>query len=351
MKTVLIGHKHIGVGFPVFIIAEAGVNHNGKIEIAKQLIYEAKRCGADCIKFQTFKAERIVTCNSPKAHYQLQTTNPSESQFDMLKKLELRPQDYRELIRICQEKDIIFLSTPYNVEDVDFLEDLEVVAFKIASGQVVEHNFLDYVARKNKPVLMSTGMCTLSEVQEAVEIIRAAGNEQLVVLQCTTNYPAAVDDINLRAMLTMSDAMQVIPGFSDHTEGMNCAIAAVALGASVIERHFTLDRILPGPDHSSSSTPEEFSMLVHSIREVERCLGTGEKIPSSVELKNAQVMRRSVVAARNISAGTMFNLNNLILKRPGSGYLGNRFSEMVGKQAACDIKADTVIDSTMIVKS
>jgi N-acetylneuraminate synthase/N,N'-diacetyllegionaminate synthase len=230
MKTVLIGHKHIGIGNPVFIIAEAGVNHNGKIEIAKQLIYEAKRCSADCIKFQTFKAERIVTCNSPKAHYQLQTTNPSESQFDMLKKLELRPHDYMELVRICQEENIVFLSTPYNVEDVDFLEDLEVMAFKIASGQVVEHNFLDYIARKNKPVPMSTGMCTLSEVQEAVEIIRAAGNEQLVVLQCTTNYPAAVDDINLRAMRTMSDVMQVIPGFSDHTEGMNCAIAAVALG-------------------------------------------------------------------------------------------------------------------------
>lgn len=348
MMSISIGKKTIGFGFPVFIIAEAGVNHNGDIAVAGKIVSEAKRCGADCVKFQTFKAERIVTVNSPKAHYQLKTTNPAQSQMEMLKELELSEQDYIELVRTCAEENILFLSTPYNVEDVDFLDNLGVKAFKVASGQAVEHHFLDYVARKKKPVLLSTGMCTLAEVADAVNVIRSAGNDQIVVLQCTTNYPTAVEDANLRAMMTMRDAMQVVAGYSDHTEGLNCATAAVALGASVIERHFTLDKSLAGPDHTSSSTPDEFTRLVHDIREVERSLGSGEKIPCASELENASVMRRSIIAVADIPAGTVFSLENITLKRPASGFLGNRLNEILGRKSACDIRGETVIDYSMI---
>jgi N-acetylneuraminate synthase/N,N'-diacetyllegionaminate synthase len=348
MKSISIGRKTIGPGYPVFIIAEAGVNHNGDVAIAKKMLREAKLCGVDCVKFQTFKAERIVTKRSPKANYQLKTTNPIQSQMEMLRQLELSEQDFIELSRICAEENILFLSTPYDIEDVDFLDNLGVEAFKVASGQAVEHYFLDYIARKNKPVLLSTGMCTLAEVVDAVTVIRAAGNDQIVVLQCTTNYPAAVEDVNLLAMVTMRDAMKVVAGYSDHTEGLSCATAAVALGASVIERHFTLDKSLAGPDHTSSSTPDELIRLVQSIREVETCLGNGEKIPCASELRNASVMRRSIVAAVDIAAGTVFSLENLTLKRPASGLLGDRLNEVLGKTSACDIKSETVIDYSMI---
>lgn len=349
MECLEIGNKIIGCGSPVFVIAEVGVNHNGDVDLAKKMVRAAKKCGADCVKFQTFKAKRIVTTNSPKADYQLKTTNPQQSQLEMLRQLELSEQDYSELVRTCNEEGIVFLSTPYNTEDVDFLDDLGVEAFKVASGQVVEHHFLKYIARKNKPVLLSTGMCTLAEVADAVTVVRDAGNDQIVVFQCTTNYPAALEDTNLLAMLTMRDALRVIPGYSDHTESLNCATVAVALGASVIERHFTLNRSFAGPDQSSSSTPDEFALLVKNIQEVQGCLGNGVKIPCLSEQKNAQVMRRSIVAATDIAAGTVFTLENLTLKRPASGLLGNRLEEILGRRSARDISEEAIIDYSMVL--
>ena len=345
---IQIGNKTISHSGTIFIIAEAGVNHNGDINLAKKMVREAKACGADCVKFQTFKAERIVTNISPKAAYQLKTTNPAESQLEMLEKLELSQEDYCELVRTCREEDIIFLSTPYNIEDVDFLDDLGVQAFKVASGQAVEPIFLEYMARKNKPVLLSTGMCTLAEVDEAVRTIRDNGNDKLILFQCTTNYPSAIQDTNLRAMITMRNAFDVLVGYSDHTEGLTAAIVAATLGASVIERHFTLDKSLPGPDQSSSSDPLEFTQLVRNIREAEKCLGSAVKTPSSAEVINAAAMRRSIVASQDITAGSVFSLENLTLKRPAAGLMGNQLADILGRKAATDIRAETCIDFGMV---
>jgi N,N'-diacetyllegionaminate synthase len=348
MNNLKLCNKNVGEKQPIFIIAEAGVNHNGDIRVAKELIRQAKACGADCVKFQTFKAERIVTNKSAKAAYQLKTTNPVESQLDMLKKLELSEENYEQLIKTCIEEDIIFLSTPYNIEDVDFLEDLGVQAFKVASGQAVEPAFLEYMARKNKPILLSTGMCTLAEVDVAVRAVRETGNDQLVLFQCTTNYPSAIEETNLRAMITMRNAFDVLVGYSDHTEGLTAAIVAVALGASVIERHFTLDKSLPGPDQSSSSDPQEFTKLVREIREAEKCLGSALKTPSSAEVVNATVMRRSIVASQDITVGSVFSLENVTLKRPASGLMGNQLAYILGRKAATNISAETCIDFGMV---
>ncbi len=348
MKWFRLGDKPIGDDKPAFIIAEAGVNHNGNRILAEKLIRKAKECGADCIKFQTFKAERIVTRKSPKAAYQLKTTDPTESQLDMLKKLELTDDDYNELIRICREEDIIFMSTPYNIEDVDFLNELGVSAFKVASGQAVEPHFLEYIAKKDKPVLLSTGMCNLSEVDEAVRTIRGSGNDKLVLLQCTTNYPSTIEDTNLRAMVSMRNAFDVLVGYSDHTENLITAITAAALGASVIERHFTLDKSMHGPDHSSSSDPSEFAQLVRNVRDVEKCLGSSLKAPTSLETTNALAMRRSIVASQDIRAGSVLSHGNLTLKRPATGLLGNQLYHVLGRRAAIDISAGTFIDFGMV---
>lgn len=348
MQRIQIAHKSIGETDPIFIIAEAGVNHNGDICLAKKLIKEAKSCGADCVKFQTFNAERIVSTQSPKAAYQLQTTNPVESQFDMLKKLELTENEFIELSQTCHEEGIIFLSTPYSLEDIDFLDDMGVAAFKVASGQTVEPYFLDYIARKNKPVLISTGMCSLAEVDEAVRTVRETGNDKIIIFQCTTNYPSALEDSNLRCMNAMGNALDVLVGYSDHTKSLTASITAASLGAQIIERHFTLDKTLPGPDQSSSSDPEEFSQLVNSVREVEKCLGSAVKKPSSIELKNSVVMRRSIVAAQNISAGSEFTIDNVTFKRPGTGIAAKQLPLILGRKATRDIKAETIINFEII---
>ena len=348
-KNIAIQNRIIGPGHPVFVIAEAGVNHNGDLEIAKRLIYEAKACGADCVKFQTFRADRIVSKTSPKAAYQLKTTSSEESQFDMLRKLELPDQAQKELIQICERAGVIFLSTPCNIEDVDFLEASNVPAFKVASAYAVESQFLSYIARKGKPILLSTGMCTFAEVDEAVRTIRDAGNDQIVVLQCTTNYPSALKDANLRVMHTISTAFDVLVGYSDHTQGLVAATVAAGLGACVIEKHFTLDKTLPGPDHSSSSDPDEFAQLVQQIRDTEKCLGTPLKIPSESETQNAKVMRRSIVAIKHIKKGDVFTLDNITLKRPGTGFSGKLLNLVLGRRAAQEVAPDTLIDFGMIL--
>lgn len=337
----------IGPDFSTFIIAEAGVNHNGDLDLAKKLIFAAKACGADCVKFQTFRADHIVRADAPKAPYQLRTTALRESQLEMLRKLELPREAYRELIHACEQAGILFLSTPYDLEDIDFLDSLGVPAFKVASGQVVEPHFLTAMALKGKPILLSTGMCTLAEAGGAVEVIRQAGNDQIVVLQCTTNYPCALEDVNLLAMETMAQAFGVLVGFSDHTQTSTAATLAVGLGACVIERHFTLDKGLPGPDHSSSSNPEEFRQLVIQIREAEKCLGSAVKRPTQAERENAQGMRRSIVASRPIKVGEVLSLSNLTMKRPYDGLPQSCLKYLLGRKAIVDILMDAPIDLGM----
>lgn len=348
LSNISIDNLTIGEEYPVFIIAEIGVNHNGSLDLAKKMVLEAKACGADCVKFQTFKADRVVTQKAAKAKYQLGTTDPAESQLEMLRKLELKEDEYHELVAFCHDQGLVFLSTPYNIEDADFLDMLDVPAFKIASGQAVELHFLEHLARKGKPLLLSTGMCTLAEVDTAVRTIRQAGNNDIVVLQCTTNYPSRIEDCNLRAMVTMGQALNALVGYSDHTQSLTAALLSVALGACVVERHFTLDTTLPGPDQSSSSDPEEMRRLVAGIREAELALGSGLKEPSSKEAENLPNMRRSLTATQNIQAGSVLTLENVTFKRPGTGINGRMATEAIGRTARCDISADTRITLDML---
>lgn len=341
--SITIGSKKIGINQPCFTIAEAGVNHNGSLAVALELVRMAKTCGADCVKFQTFKAERVVTAMAPKAAYQLKVTDPAESQFAMLRKLELSESDHRALIEQCLRDDIIFLSTPYSIEDAEMLHSLGVPGFKIASGQLVELPFLAAIARFNKPVILSTGMATLDEAREAVAILRSNGNSQLVVLQCTTNYPSRLADANLRAMTTIAEATGTITGYSDHTEGITTCLASVALGAKVVEKHFTLDRNMAGPDHRCSSEPAEFAALIRGIQEVELVLGDGIKCPTASELANLTGMRRSIVAARTIRSGESVAAADFSFKRPATGLAPKRLPELLGRTARTDIPADTQV--------
>lgn len=343
MNRINISGKAIGQNEPVFIIAEAGVNHNGNLKLAKEMIVKAKEAGADCIKFQTFKAERVVTRNAPKAAYQLKTTPTTESQLEMLKSLELSFPDYQEILAVCRQQDIIFISTPYSPEDVDFLVKLSVPAFKIASGQIVEPAFLEYVAGKSLPILLSTGMATLEEVMAAVKLIIKTGNPNLVLLQCSTNYPTASEDVNLRAMGAMEHAFGLNMGYSDHTQSDIACIASVALGACVIEKHFTLDKSLPGPDHSCSADPNEFRDLVRKIRETEKILGSGRKEPTEAEKKNMPGMRRSIVSKLPIKAGTMITREHLEFKRPATGIRPEQLGDVIGSTARRDIPEDVLI--------
>jgi N-acetylneuraminate synthase len=266
MQNIQVGNKLIGPGQPVFVIAEAGVNHNGDLKLARALIDVAVEAGADAVKFQTFRAERLATPDAPKAEYQVQTTGNAESQFEMLRRLELSADAHRELQAYCHERGIIFLSTPFDEEAVDLLDESGVAAFKISSGDLTNSPLLEHVASKGKPVILSTGMSELSELIEAVSVLNTAGCENPVLLHCVSNYPADPAEVNLRAMQTMRSAFDVPVGFSDHTQGIDVALAAVALGACVIEKHFTLDRTMPGPDHRASLEPTELRELVRSIR-------------------------------------------------------------------------------------
>jgi N-acetylneuraminate synthase/N,N'-diacetyllegionaminate synthase len=340
VKAISIGSRKIGPGEPCFIIAEAGVNHNGDMAAARELVFRAKACGADCVKFQTFKAERVATSYARKAAYQRRVTDPTESQLAMLRRLELSESDHRVLQDECRRREIVFLSTPYSFEDAELLHALDVPAFKIASGQLVELPFLAKVARFNRPLILSTGLATLDEVREAVAVVRESGNDQLVVLQCTTNYPAEIGDANLRAMATIADAAGAPGGYSDHTSGIVACLAAVALGASVLEKHFTLDRSQPGPDQKCSSDPAEFSALVGDIRQVEAALGSPLKIPAPAELANLIEVRRSIVLTRSLRRGEIVQESDLAFKRPGDGLAPKRFGELLGRAARRDLPVD-----------
>jgi N,N'-diacetyllegionaminate synthase len=339
-NIININNFKISRNDPVFIIAEVGVNHNGDLELAKKLIKEAARCGADCVKFQTFKAEKLVTHDAPKANYQLQTTAKNESQLEMLKKLEMNVNKYNEIIKCCKQEGVLFISTPYNTEDVDFLEDLGVSAYKLASMHASEPWFARYVAKKKKPIFLSTGMSTLSEIDSTVRSIKETGNNKIILLQCTTNYPSRIEDTNLLAMKTMSKTFDLMVGYSDHTEDDIACIASVALGAKVIEKHFTLDKSLPGPDHTTSATPSEFKSLVKNIRNVEKSLGLSIKEPSEIEKKNKIGMRRSIVAKCDIDKSVKITDEMIALKRPSTGISSIYVDEIIGKKTLKKIFKD-----------
>ncbi len=343
METVKISDRKIGPNHPCFVIAEAGVNHNGDINIAKQLIDVAVKARVDAVKFQTFTAEKVVSLTAPKAEYQLRTTDETESQYAMLKRLELSIQMHKQLFAYCEDREILFLSTPFDEDSVDFLESLGVAAFKVSSGEITNQPLLVHIATKKKPIILSTGMSSLVDVAQAVKIIREAGNQKLVLLHCVSNYPADPKDVNLRAMETMATAFQLPVGFSDHTLGVEVSLAAVALGARVIEKHFTLNRKMPGPDHRASLEPEGLRKLVKGIRIVESALGNGRKEPAQSESNTAAVARRSLVAVRDLKAGEVLTAEDIAVRRPGTGMPPAMISFVVGLTLKTDVTAGSVL--------
>ena len=328
------------------IIAEAGVNHNGDLALAKRLVDVAAGAGADLVKFQTFSAERLVTQSAPKADYQTRTTDGSQSQVAMLRQLELSVEMHEALIAHCHAQGVGFFSTGFDNPSLDYLASLGAERFKIPSGEITNLPYLSHVGTFGKPVILSTGMATLGEIESALEALEAAGTARarITVLHCNTEYPTPMADVNLRAMLSIRDAFGVAVGYSDHTPGIEVPIAAVALGATVIEKHLTLDRNLPGPDHKASLEPDEFAAMVRAIRNIEQALGDGIKRPSPSEARNRPIARKSLVAARPIHAGEVFTPENVTAKRPGSGISPMRWDEVMGRVAGRDYKADDFIE-------
>ena len=328
----------------VFIIAEAGVNHNGDIELAKKLIDVASESGVDAVKFQTFKAEKLVSRDAPKADYQNKAIGEEESQFDMIKKLEIDYDAHRILIDYCSKKNIMFLSTPFDLESMDELDELGIEIFKVPSGEIDNFPYLKKVAKLGKPIILSTGMANLSEIEGALNVLYENGCKDITVLHCNTEYPTPVEDVNLNAMLTIRDAFKVKIGYSDHTLGIEIPIAATAMGARVIEKHFTLDKNMDGPDHKASLEPNELKEMVKSIRNIELALGNGIKKPSKSEEKNKNIARKSIVALTKIKKGDLFTEDNITVKRPGNGISPMRWDEIIGKIANKDYKEDELIN-------
>ena len=330
----------------VLIIAEAGVNHNGDLGLAKQLIDAAAKAGADLVKFQTFNANRQVTRAAKKADYQTQTTDSKESQHEMLRRLELTEDMHRELITHCAVRDIGFFSTGFDIESIDLLLSLGQDNFKIPSGEITNLPYLRYIGKLGKSVILSTGMATLGDIEAAIDVLEQAGTAraQITVLHCTTEYPTPMNDVNLRAMQSIHAAFGVAVGYSDHTPGIEVAIAAVAMGATVIEKHFTLDRNLPGPDHQASLEPAELKAMVAAIRNIEVALGDGIKRLTPSEARNKPVARKSIVAIQAIKAGDAFSAQNITTKRPGTGISPMRWDEVMGRIATRDFAADELIE-------
>lgn len=324
------------------------MNHNGDIELARHLIDAAVEAGADAVKFQTFKAGRVADPMAPKAEYQLRATNPAESQLDMLRRLELAPGAVRELQRHCRQRGIFFMSTPFDEESVDLLEELNVPAYKIGSGEITNLPLLEYIARKGRPVILSTGMSYLNEVDRAVRAIRDTGNNQLVLLHCVSNYPADPADANLLAMQSLAVAFQLPVGYSDHTPGVESALAAVALGACILEKHFTLDKGLPGPDQQASLEPPEFKQMIRSVRQVEQALGDGVKRPRTSEMSMRDVARRSIAAAADIKPGETIRREMLTARRPATGIEPTLIDLLVGRKSAVLIPAGRIISFDML---
>lgn len=327
----------------VYIIAEAGVNHNGSFDLACRLVDAAKAAGADCIKFQTFRAQNLVSRNAGKADYQKDTTGDG-SQADMLTKLELSYDAFSRLKQYCGEVGITFLSTPFDLESAAFLDELGVPFWKIPSGEVTNLPYLEALAKTGRPVVMSTGMCEMEEIEAAIRVLRENGTSDIRLLHCNTEYPTPFADVNLRAMETMRRAFGVEVGYSDHTKGIEVPIAAAALGAAIIEKHFTLDQNMDGPDHKASLEPDELAAMVSAIRNIEQALGSGEKTASPSERKNIAVARKSIVAKRAIKAGERLTEENLTVKRPGSGISPMRWRDVLGTAAIRDFEEDEMIE-------
>lgn len=328
----------------VFIIAEAGVNHNGSLEIAKKLVDAAKAAGADCVKFQTFVAGNIVSKNAQKAEYQKKETGSEESQYDMLKKLELSFEEFKDLHAYCKRQHIEFMSTAFDFDSIDFLESLDMGIWKIPSGDITNLPYLIKIAKLNKPIILSTGMSTMEEIEWAIKILKEHGAGEITVLHCTTEYPTPYEDVNLKAMVAIRDAFQVPVGYSDHTKGIEVPIAAVAMGAKVIEKHFTLDKNMVGPDHKASLEPQELKDMISAIRHIEVAIGDGRKEPAESERKNMAIARKSIIASKPIAAGEVLTEENLTVKRPGDGISPMKWFEVIGNLAKRDFKEDELIE-------
>lgn len=326
------------------IIAEAGVNHNGSLEIAKQLALAAKQCGADIVKFQTAKLESLVSKYAGMADYQKKNIGEEMSQREMLKKLLLSYDEFAELADFCKEIGIQFLSTPFDLESIDFLERIGCYVWKIPSGEITNLPYLEKIARTRKRVLLSTGMCTLDEVREAVDVLKKNGAEDITILHCTTQYPVPFEEVNLNAMFTLQSEFKTEIGYSDHTKGIEIPVAAVAMGAVVIEKHLTLDRNMEGPDHRASLEPKEFCAMVQAIRNIEKAMGNGEKKPTESEIANKTVARKSIIAACSIRKGEILTEENLTTKRPGNGISPMNWYKVLGTKAIRDFQEDELIE-------
>lgn len=326
----------------VFVIAEAGVNHNGDFENAKKLVLAAKEAGVDAVKFQTFKTENLVTIDAKKAEYQEKATEQG-TQFDMLKKLELTYDEFRELKRFCDNENIKFLSTAFDLDSIEFLHSLGMDIWKIPSGEITNYPYIKKIAEYNEPIILSTGMADFDEIKVAKDLIKKYNDNELVILHCTTAYPTDFKDVNLKVMNKIKEEMGVNIGYSDHTIGIEVPIAATTLGATVIEKHFTLDKNMEGPDHSASLEPDELKEMVNSIRNIEIALGDGKKNISEIEKANKQDARKSIVAKTDIKKGEIFTENNLTIKRPGTGISPMNWNEIIGTEAKRDYKKDELI--------
>lgn len=324
----------------VFIIAEAGVNHNGSLELAKKLVDIAFEAGCDAVKFQTFKAENVVSKNAQKAEYQKNTTGSDETQLEMVKKLELSFESFKKINEYCKNKGILFLSTPFDLESIDFLASLEMPIFKIPSGEITNLPYLRKINSLQKKVILSTGMATLDEIEEALKVLKDC---EITLLHANTQYPTPTEDANLSAMKTLKDKFEVEVGYSDHTLGIEISIAAVAMGACVIEKHFTLDKNLEGPDHKASLEPNELKQMVKSIRNIEKAFGNGQKIPSKSEIPNIEIARKSIVAKIAIKKGEVFSEQNITVKRPAKGICPMKWDEIIGTVSQKNYEEDELI--------
>lgn len=329
----------------VFVIAEAGVNHNGSIDLAKKLVDVACEAGVDAVKFQTFKAENIVTRNAQKAVYQKNITDKEESQFSMLKRIELDESEHKELVSYCNNKSIIFMSSPFDQESIELLSTIGLQIFKIPSGEITNLPYLRFIGKLNRKIIISTGMSDLNEIRDALDILTESGTKKdnITVLHANTEYPTPMEDVNLKAMVKIGNTFDIKYGYSDHTLGIEVVIAAVAMGASCIEKHFTLDKRMEGPDHKASLEPDELKEMVKVIRNTEVALGNSIKKPSNSELQNIEIVRKSIVASTNIAKGDKFTEKNITTKRPGKGISPMRWDEVIGTDAAKDYTKDELI--------
>lgn len=344
-RVIKIGKKEIGFNKPVFVIAEAGVNHNGSLKLALKLVDVAKKSGADAVKFETFEAEQVALASAPMAVYQIKNIGKTQSQVAMLKKLELDEKFYPPIIARCKKVGIMFLSTPHGgFESVNFLENLGVPVFKFGSGDLTNLPVLEYAAKIGKPMIISTGMATMEEVKKTVNCIRQTGNNKIILLHCTTEYPCPPENVNLRAMAALKEKFGALVGYSDHTLGINVPIMAATLGAVLIEKHMTLDKNMPGPDHKASIEPEELYQMISAIKKTGAILGSLIKKPTPEELLLRHIVRKSIVSLREIKRGELFTADNIGIKRPGTGLEPKYFFEIIGAIAKEDIKADSLIE-------